>query len=278
MTLTEQYKNRLAISEKMYAQSHKNEAMPSYKKLTVARLLDNTSKFLSEAFENSTGTQRSDLGNYKKFCLNLVTVAIPNLIGPELVIVHPMSSITGYIAYVSYTAGSNKGETSRGDVFNDPFKLGKADKNYTAERVVETTKIVAEDTDYVVRLGWTPVLVTEDNKLAQGRIIKVTDGTEITNYEVTKEGVIKFTNSAEQQDQLEVKVAYIYDNVLIPANDVPMLNAKMETITLAAKARRIAVYYSNIANYQAKQDYGFDLGGELAAKAVGQLNYKYIVA
>ena len=57
----------------------------------------------------------------------------------------------------------------------------------------------------------------------------------------------------------------------------PILNAKMESVDLHAKARRIAIYYSQIAAYQAKQDYGFDMGDELAAKAVGQFLMKLIL-
>jgi hypothetical protein len=48
----------------------------------------------------------------------------------------------------------------------------------------------------------------------------------------------------------------------------------MESIALVAKARRVAVYYSQIAAFQAKTDYGFDLGDQLAEKAVAQLNYE----
>jgi hypothetical protein len=42
---------------------------------------------MNEAFENSTGTQRSDMGAFRKFALNLTTVAVPNLIAFDLVIV-----------------------------------------------------------------------------------------------------------------------------------------------------------------------------------------------
>ena len=80
MTLLETYKNRLAVSEKVYAKSHENETLPYSKKIVTARCLDNVNKFINESFENSTGTQRSDLGAFKRFTLNLVTVAIPNLI------------------------------------------------------------------------------------------------------------------------------------------------------------------------------------------------------
>ena len=268
-TLLETYKNRLAISEKVYSKSHAGEALPQIKKLTTARCLDNVNKFINESFENSTGTQRADLGEFKRFTLNLITVAIPSLIAFDLVIVQPMTSITGYISYVKYTAGSNKGSTTQGTVFNDPFKLGSVDVNYTASRVVETATLAAEGK---ATLMWGPVMVTADGKLAEGKIVKVADGSEITDYTVTKEGALTVNAGAVQGD--EVKVAYVYDNVVIPQNDLPILNAEMAGIALQAKARRIAIYYSQIAAFQAKTDYGFDLGDQLAEKAVGQLNYE----
>ena len=51
----------------------------------------------------------------------------------------------------------------------------------------------------------------------------------------------------------------------------------MKSVALVARARRIAVYYSQIAAYQAKTDYGVDLGAQLAEKAVGELSYKNFV-
>lgn len=203
--------------------------------------------------------------------MNLTTVAVPSLIAFDLVIVYPMSSMSGFINYLEYTAGSNKGETKQGDVFNSPFGLGKVDPNYTSSRVVEPNKIVAEDSDFVINLMWKPV-ITEDGKLADGKIVKVVGGEEITNYTVdSKTGKIKVTGESADT---EVKVGYLYDNVVIPQNDLPILNVQMKSIALIAKARRIAVYYSQIAAFQAKTDYGFDLGDQLAEKAVGQLNYE----
>ena len=257
--LLEAYKQRLAISESVYSKSH-SEAMPAHKKLVIAKCLENTSKFINEAFENSVGTQRASLGDYKKFTLNLVTVALPDLIAFDLVMVQPMSSMTGYVAYIKFTAGSNKGQTKQGDVFNDPFRLGKVDPDYTSERVVETVKVDAEGK---ANVAWFPVV--------EGTLAVVgAEGVEVADID-TKTGAVTFTGTSENQ---EIKVRYVYDNVVIPQNDLPILNAELANITLAAKARRIAIYYSQIANYQAKQDYGFDLGDQLAQKAVGQLNYE----
>lgn len=89
MNLLESYKGRLAVAESFYAKSHNNEKMSNQKKLVTAKMLENTNKFLNEAFDNSVGTQRADMGAYRKFALNLTTVAVPNLIAFDLVFVYP---------------------------------------------------------------------------------------------------------------------------------------------------------------------------------------------
>ena len=268
--LLEAYKDRLAVADRVYAKQHFGESMSNQKKLATAKCLENINNYMNEAFNNSVGTQRSDMGMYKKFTMNLTNVALPNLIAYDLVIVQPMSSMSGYITYVEYTAGSNKGETAQGDVFNSPFGLGKVDPNYTADRVVETTKAVQADSKVVSQLAWTPVMVDDAGKLVQGKILKGV--TEVTEYTATKDGKIEFTSGVSAND--DIKVAYVYDNVVIPQNDLPIINAQIKNIPLIAKARRVAVYYSQIAAFQAKTDYGFNLADELAEKAVGQLSYE----
>ena len=98
-SLLEAYSKRLNIAESVYKQTHAGQSMPNIKKLTVATCLNNVSKFLNEALDSTSATQRADMGNWKRFCLNLVNVALPNLIAFDLVMVSPMTSITGYVAY-----------------------------------------------------------------------------------------------------------------------------------------------------------------------------------
>ncbi len=213
---------------------------------------------MNEAFDNSIGTQRSDMGLFKKFTLNLTTVAVPNLIAHDLVIVHPMTSMSGYIAYVKYTAGSNKGETSRGDVFNDPFKLGKVDPNYTAARVVESFT----GANSAVTAAWFPVLAgTGDYAALAPRIVSITtsagvavtvaDDASVTVGADGKTLTISNGTGTAIGATDTVKVAYVYDNIVIPQNDLPIVNAEMASIPLLARARRVVVYYSQIAAFQA---------------------------
>lgn len=99
MNLLEQYKNRLNISEKLYASKHNGDKLSISKKMAIASVLNNTSKFLKEAFDNSVGTQAADMGLFKKFTLNITMAALPNLIAYDLVIVQPIASRSGFITY-----------------------------------------------------------------------------------------------------------------------------------------------------------------------------------
>lgn len=334
-TLLEAYKKRLAVAESVHQRSHNGAKMSPQKKLLLATLLNNTSKFMNEAFDQSAATQRSALGDYKKFCLNLTTVAVPNLILPELMLTQPMTSFTGFVTYLRYAAGTHKGGVEVGDMFNSVYSLGEM----TPDRARYTSAAVSEDiieqldgespsSDKEVSLEWTPirsvkkVVITHkdgdktivgyleptdksegfdslidfgdagvnlDGKNAAGAF---QNGTLYTGKSGDNKVTIKFS-SAEfvdadgkkiesitnfSKDTDTVKVLYLYDNIEIPQKveptSLPTLKARMSAIALRAKARRIAVYYSQISAFQAKQDYGFDLGDQLAQQAQGELAYE----
>lgn len=260
MNICEAYAKKLSISEKVYSKEHGGRELSDSKKVAIARVLANTSEYLNEAFENSVGTQLSNMKTFKKFCLDLTTVALPNLIANDLVIVYPMKSRTGYIQYLQFTAGSNKGGVVEGEVWNDPFHLGKM----TDERVAYTSAFVPEEITLgeggVAKLHWTPV-----------RDVKLIDAESGASVEVidAATGEIKVTGATGK-----VKVGYIYDNIVIPQNDLPILNAHMDGKELHAKARRIAIYYSQMAAFQAKTEMGIDLGEVLATQACAELSYE----
>ena len=262
MNLLEAYAKRLNVSESVYKKEHGNESLSENKKVTIARVLANTASFLNEAFSKSVGTQRADMGTFKKFALDLTTVALPNLIANDLVIVKPMSSMTGYIQILEFVAGTDKGGVKQGDVFNDPFALGKMTDErvrYTGSAVVEEVELGGEGAATLAWVplftGFTPTVVGNESATVQ-----VVDA---------KTGAIKVTGASGN-----VKIKYLYDNVVIPQNDLPVLNARVRGIALEAKARRIAIYYSQMAAFQAKTEMGMDLGEVLATQACGELSYE----
>lgn len=254
MNIMEAFQKKLAVSEKVYEKEHGGRALSENKKIAIARVLANTSEYITEAFENSVGTQLTNMKTFKKFCVDLTTVALPSLISNDLVIVYPLKSRTGYIQYLKFVAGSNKGGVKQGDLFNDVFALGAMTDermNYTGANIVES--IGSEAVSFTP--AWTPII-------GKVEVHKVADD---TWEELPKENFVAGTYD---------KARYVYDNVKIPQNDIPQLTATLEGMELSAKARRIGIYYSQMAAFQAKTEMGIDLGEVLATQACGELSYQ----
>lgn len=96
--LLESYAKRLQVSESVYNKTHNGASMSKQMKIVTARAIHNTNNLLSESFGSITnGGQMSDFAkDYKRFCTNIATVAVPGLILPELMMTVPMSSASGY--------------------------------------------------------------------------------------------------------------------------------------------------------------------------------------
>ena len=191
------------------------------------------------------------------------------------------------INYIKYTAGSTKGNTVQGDVFNDPFRLGKVDPQYTSSRVTKDYNLT-ESTDSFT-MDWKPVVAGTVSVFVgtttyvddgEGNLISVPEGGSVARKtemvqpvaqvsdmaDLRLEGVIPVVKTIVYNAdgtpkttpdgsvdyaagtitvtggvQGAVQVAYSYNNVLIPQNDIPLLSAKIESMPLLAKARRIAI-------------------------------------
>lgn len=187
---------------------------------------------------------------------------------------------------MKYVAGSNKGNTVQGDVFNDPFRLGKVDPQYTSSRVTKDYNLTEPTKSFT--MNWKPVvpgtisIVNGTNSFVddgESNLIMIPEGGSVARRTVMVEPVAgtdvrlegvqptvqtvvydaagnEVKTSAGTVDYEagtinvpggmvnQVQVAYSYNNVNIPQNDIPLLSAKMEAMPLLAKARRIAIYYS----------------------------------
>jgi len=156
-------------------------------------------------------------------------------------------------------------------------QTNNADAKYTSSAVVEalTAGTGAQS------IAWTPV-VKGAFKDANGDVVGDMEIIHADNSTPTKvffkDTDSKLYTDAAYTTQYTVvagdKAKYFYDNVVIPQNDLPILNAEIKGIALQAKARRIAVFYSQMAAFQAKTDYGFNMEDEMAKQAVGQLAYE----
>ena len=127
--------------------------------------------------------------------------------------------MSGYITYIEYQYASNKGQTQQGDLISNPFGFGNVDADFTGSRVVENVEAGE------IVFAWKP----------QAGTVKFLAADATEYVELTADEAGKYTAPAAG------KVAYVYDNVVIPQNDLPMIKAEMKSIALVAKARRIAV-------------------------------------
>lgn len=188
------------------------------------------------------------------------------------------------ITYIEYSIGNTKGATSAGKVTNSTFMLGDVDANYTSAQVVTEAKTATGTAgDYTATLKWRPI-VTGSVEIINGNKTFVDNAGKLylaadTTF-TTQKGTIDYDtgdvkiSEGEYNTSTTVFVNYVYNNVVIPQNELPTLKAEMKSIALVAKARRIAIYYSQMAAFQSKTDYGMDLGDQLAEKAVSELSYE----
>lgn len=72
-------------------------------------------------------------------------------------------------------------------------------------------------------------------------------GTKATPANSRKDAIILKDGMGDPAQTLEgLRVAYEYDNLVIPQDDLPILSAHLEHVQLVARARRIAIYYSQV--------------------------------
>ena len=258
--LLETYSRQLKVAEAYVAKNFDGKSISANTQLTTAVLLDNTNRWMTESMGLGLGTtQRTDLGDWKKFCLNLTNIAVPSLIANDLVIVHPMTSYSGSVAYLKYVALTDK-NGMKDRVLNSVFAHGEMDEariNYTSQIVVEN--------------GAEPALEAEKDGLSyvDGNTVKFA-----TYKSIMADGSVVYGDTVAEG---AAKIAYVskqFQMNHIPANDIPTIGPKMERIPLVAEPRRIAVRYDQITAFQAKTDYGFSLDKQIAEQACGELAYE----
>lgn len=262
--LLETYSRQLKVAEAYIAKNFEGKTMSSNTALTTAVLLDNTNRWITESLNSEIGaTNRGDMGAWKKFCLNLTNIAVPSLIANDLVIVHPMTSYSGSVAYLEYVSLTEKPGVAEGETFNGVFGLGEM----TEGRQQFASQVIVENSA-------TPTLtVATDVK----RFYDAENDTYKAMKVVLDDGTVEYVDDVSEASGTVEKVAYISDEFQmekVPATKIPAIGPRMKHIPLVAEPRRIAVRYDQITAFQAKTDYGFSLDKQIAEQACGELAYE----
>lgn len=273
----QRHSNRIAIAENINKKLGKG-TLTLEKRAALATCLENTRQ-ICEA------TQSSMLPS-KTFFLDMVASVIPNTIASEVVSVQAMESKAGMISYLRFVYGSNKGETTEGQMFNNSLYHGVTDPDYSGAYVTGEALVQAEE----IFLQYAPVM--------PGSIRANIGGTEVTDTPnkdgktgtLSNGGTVeyatgKITEVTGITENDSVDYRYNNEDITVPGAkgvpagvNVPQINLELAQLPVFAQSRKLAAYWGFDAAYDLKKQYGEDVTALMAAQAAGEIAYKLIVA
>lgn len=246
------------------------------KKATLAVTLENTNRIL----KLKESTQPGQIGQYKRYALDIVNAVVPNLIAYDICSVQPIDNRVGMINYISYEYGRTKGQTSANTMFASSLNMGASDQNYS-DSVVDN-EIVGESSKSKVstNLQWTPVVPgTVYFSCNGGTVVGKDDGKgTITGSGITagtidyNTGALEITLASESTD--EPVCSYNYNNEDVPINNVPEVNLRITSLPVVAKSRKMKAVYAFDAAYELEKEYGQDIDSLLATEVAGEIAHE----
>lgn len=243
---------RIAAAENV--RKRKGLDMSFEKKLATAICLENTRRQIRtmEAF-NGSATQPSNIGQYKRFAMDMTATLIPNLIAPDLVSVQALENRVGMINILEYQYGSDKGAAKNGQVFASPLAYQGMNTEYTASTVTETFVEAGAATDAAGNYipNWTPVINAFNMK--QNKAIEIVDG------------AFKKEDIADGDT-----IVYRYDNETVPV-EAPTMKLDIRSLPVETHSRKLKALWSFDAQYELYKEYGSDLQTMLATQAVAEI-------
>lgn len=247
----------------------------------------------------SAVAQLNPVSSYKNFIIKIASLGIPALDVFDWVAMEPMATANTQILFTRYVRMSNKGNAKQGDIISDPFGIMyRQNKDGTREDATDPKYSSALTSDVFpdgnattaqeFTLRWTPVregtiVVTAGGKVCDEKT--ATAGTTATGYDATftengitvsikrDTGKIQITTATASGANKVIMIAYEYDNVYLPANDIPTYGATVEAIPMTAKPHKVRIVWDALSNLIYKNDYGIDIAKELPKKAVEDFMY-----
>lgn len=230
------------------------------RRLATAITLENTRRqvrAMEESYGMGNATQPSNIGQYKRFALDMVAALVPNLIAPDIVSVQAIDNRVGMINILNYQYGNTKGAAIAGQTFASPLGYAGTDAQYTSSAVTETITNAASEKGTPV-LTWTPV---------KTQSVHVYSAAGAEKHDVTFD-----TTGALQSGSLEIGdiVTYLYDNETVPVQ-TPTMKLDIKSLPIETRSRKLQAIWAFDAQYELTKEYGQDIHQMLAAQAVGEI-------
>lgn len=267
-------------------ESVKKERMTPEKKSALVHALENTSRRV--AYKESTNP--GNIGQYKKYAVDLVTAVVPNLIGFDLVAVQPLDNKSGMINYFNYNYSNNKGQTKAGDTFNSSLNMNPSDTYYTSGLVKDEVVAKKGNVPTEIQLDWYPIKLNTFT-IKSGNIIGISDefGNIVFSDDnttvaatVLPSGVLTFIGGSEAKMTEDVVVNYRFDNESVMQNgpraagftNVPSAELQIKSIPVNAETRTMRAYWAFDAEYELSKEYGQDLESLLSTQITAELAHE----
>ena len=259
-----------------------NGQLPLEKKAAMAVCLENTQSFIKFLESNGTGaTQSADIGQFKRFALDLVGAVVPNLIAFDLVSVQAISNRVGMVNFIKYSYGTSKGATDAGTSFGDVLNYGKSDVNYTSTVVDAEEKAKATAAAVTFSLDWAnikpgTVTINHGNVIIKddgAGALKAASGLSADGTIDYASGECAYTLSAADTTNAPI-VSYEYDNEIVPSFHLPSITLSIESLPVQAKARRLAALWGLEANFELQKEYGQSADDLLSSTAAGEIAHE----
>ena len=267
-------------------ESVKKEKLSQEKKGALVHALENTARRV--AYKESTNP--GNIGQYKKYAVDLVTAVVPNLIGFDLVAVQPLDNKSGMINYFNYNYSNNKGQTKAGDTFNSTLNMNPSDTYYTSGLINNEVIAKKGNVPTEIQLDWYPVkLNTFTIKSgditgiadAFGNII-FSDDKDTVAATILPSGVLTFLNGSQAKLTEDVVVTYRFDNESVTQNgpyaagftNAPAAELQIKSIPVNAETRTMRAYWAFDAEYELSKEYGQDLESLLSTQITAELAHE----
>lgn len=252
------------------------------RQITTAMMLESTSQHLDRVAAMNEGTQLGDVGFFKKYAINLLSAAIPNLIAPDIVSMQPMLNRVGEMRYLKVLYGSDKGNIKAGDTMFSAFQGGHGQTSYSSDAIEDETASVDLDeakTQATFSLAWTPVTPGSVN-IVVNDTIQVTDdgkgalkGAGVTGKINYNSGLVELTFSSAVDPETTATATYEYDNINTPVR-APEVTFKIATTPIVAKSRKLKATYSLDASFDLTKDYGMQINNEIVTYTAAQIKHE----
>lgn len=266
-------------------ESVQKEKLSPEKKTALVHALENTARRV--AYKESTNP--GNIGQYKKYAVDLVTAVVPNLIAFDVVAVQPLDNKSGMINYFNYNYSNNKGETKAGDTFNSSLNMNPSDTYYTSGLIKDEVVAKKGSVPSEIQLDWYPVKLSTFT-VKSGNVVGISDefgnvtfsDNKAVGATILPSGVLTFIGGKEASLTEDVVVTYRYDNTSVMQDgpqaagftNIPSAELKIESIPVNAETRTMRAYWAFDAEYELSKEYGQDLETLLSTQITGELAHE----